>query len=41
MLLYHLGQRHPEEVGPYLTRMETECIDSVLGELFEVVEADG
>jgi hypothetical protein len=38
MLLYHLGQHHPEEVGPYLQRMETECIDSVLGELFEMVE---
>jgi hypothetical protein len=41
MRLYHLGQHHPEEVvGPYLRRMETECIDRVLGELFELVEAD-
>jgi hypothetical protein len=40
MLLYHLGQHHLEVVGPYLGRMETECIDAVLRELFEVVEAD-
>jgi hypothetical protein len=39
MLLYHLGQHHLEAIGPYLRRMETECIDAVLGELFEVVEA--
>ena len=38
MRLYHLGQHHPEEVGPYLRRMETECIDAVLSELFEMVE---
>jgi hypothetical protein len=30
MLLYHLGQR----------RMETECIDAVLSELFDVVEEE-
>jgi hypothetical protein len=41
MLLYHLGQHHLVEAGPYLQRMETECIDRVLGELFELVEADG
>jgi hypothetical protein len=40
MLIYHLGQHHLEAVGPYLRRMETECIDAVLSELFEVVEAD-
>jgi hypothetical protein len=40
MLIYHLGQHHLEAVGPYLRRMETECIDAVLRELFEVVEAD-
>ena len=38
-LLYHLGQDHLEAVRPYLTRMETECITTVLLELFEVVEA--
>jgi hypothetical protein len=26
MLLYHLGQHHPEEVGLYLKRMETERV---------------
>jgi hypothetical protein len=39
MLLYHLGQHHLEAVRPYLMRMETECIDTVLLELFELVEA--
>jgi len=38
MLLYHLGQHHPDQVGPYLQRMETECIDTVVVEAFEVVE---
>jgi hypothetical protein len=38
MLLYHLGQHHPDEVGPYLQRMETECITTVVIEAFEVVE---
>jgi hypothetical protein len=32
MLLYHLGQHHLEEVDPYLTRMETECITTLLVE---------
>jgi hypothetical protein len=40
MLLYHLGQDHLEAIGPYLRRMETESIDRVLSELFEVVEAE-
>jgi hypothetical protein len=40
MLLYHLGQDHLEAVGPYLRRMETESIDRVLSELFDVVEAE-
>jgi hypothetical protein len=40
MLLYHLGQRHLEAIGPYLRRMETECIDAVLSELFDVVEEE-
>jgi hypothetical protein len=39
MLLYHLGQHHLAEAAPYLTRMETECIDTVLLELFTLVEA--
>jgi hypothetical protein len=29
MLLYHLGQHHPDQVGPYLERMRTECIATV------------
>jgi hypothetical protein len=29
MLLHHLGDRHPAEVGPYLTRMETQDIETV------------
>ena len=34
MLLHHLGADHLAEVKPYLTRMETECIDTVVMELF-------
>jgi hypothetical protein len=41
MLLHHLSARHRDEVGPYLRRMETECINTVLLELFEVVEGEG
>ena len=37
MLLYHLRARHLGEVKPYLVRMETECIDTVVMELFERV----
>ena len=37
-LLQHLGQRHPGQAGPYLDRMETECIDTVLAEVFDLVE---
>jgi len=37
MLLYHLGTHHLAEAKPYLARMETECIDTVLMELFERV----
>jgi hypothetical protein len=40
MLLYHLGQQHLEEVRPYLQRMETECIDAVLNELYEMIEGE-
>jgi hypothetical protein len=38
MLLYHLGQRHLDQAGPYLRRMETEDIATVAGEAYEVVE---
>lgn len=34
MLLHHLV-----EVKPYLTRMEVECIDTVVMDLFERVDA--
>jgi hypothetical protein len=37
MLLNHLGVRHPAEAGPYLRQMETEAIDAVLTEVYEVV----
>jgi len=39
MLLHHLGADHLAEVKPYLTRMETECIDTVVMELFERIDA--
>jgi DNA-directed RNA polymerase subunit N (RpoN/RPB10) len=39
MLLHHLGARHLTEAGPCLTRMERECIDTVIMELFERVRA--
>jgi hypothetical protein len=38
MLLYHVGQHHPDQVGPYLRRMETECISTVVVEAYEVIE---
>jgi hypothetical protein len=38
MLLYHLGQHHPNQVGPYLERMRTECIATVAAEAHKVVE---
>ena len=37
MLLHHLGADHLAEAKPYLARMETECIDTVVMELFERV----
>jgi hypothetical protein len=37
MLLYHLSQQHPGQVGPYLERMRTECIATSAAEAFEVV----
>ena len=41
MLLYHLSQDHPDQVGLYLRRMETEGISTVVVEAFEVVEEEG
>jgi hypothetical protein len=38
MLLHHLGTMHPSEVGPYLERMPTEDIATVVAEAYEVVE---
>ena len=38
MLLYHLSHHHPDQVGPYLERMRTECIATVAAEAYEVVE---
>ena len=38
MLLYHLSHQHPDQVGPYLERMRTECIATVAAEAYEVVE---
>jgi hypothetical protein len=40
MLLHHLGDRHPTEVKPYLKRMETEEIDTVLMDAYELVEVE-
>lgn len=40
LLLGHLGQQHMDQLRPYLARMETECIDTVVVELFEVVEEE-
>lgn len=39
MLLHHLGADHLMEVKPYLKRMEVECIDTVVMELFERIDA--
>ena len=39
MLLYHLGARHLPAAKPYLQRMETECIDTVIMALFERIAA--
>jgi hypothetical protein len=38
MLLYHLGAHHLAEAKPYLARMDKECIDTVVMELFERVD---
>jgi hypothetical protein len=37
ILLHHLGAMHRDEFSPYLKRMETECIETVVMELFERV----
>jgi hypothetical protein len=37
MLLHPLGDRHPDQVGPYLKRMATEEIATVAAEAYEVV----
>jgi hypothetical protein len=40
MLLHHLGDMHPTEVGPYLKRMETEDIATVAAKAYEVVAVE-
>jgi hypothetical protein len=40
MLLGHLGQDHPDQMGPYLERMRTEDIATVAAEGYEVVEEE-
>jgi len=39
MLLHHLGADHLAEAKPYLARMEVECIDTVVMELFQRIDA--
>jgi len=41
MLLYHLAQQHMDQLRPYLQRMETECITTVVVDAYEVVEQKG
>jgi hypothetical protein len=41
MLLYHLSQQHPDQVGPYLERMRTEDIATVAAEAFACTSAPG
>jgi hypothetical protein len=39
MLLHHLGQQQPDQVGPYLARMRTdEDHDRVVVQAYEVIE---
>jgi hypothetical protein len=41
MLLGHLGQDHPDQVGPYLAKMAAGAdIAETAAEAYEVVEAD-
>jgi hypothetical protein len=41
MLLHHLSQHHPDQVGPYLERMRTEDIATAAAETYDVVEWKG
>jgi len=42
MLLNHLSAMHPDQVGPYLRRIEAgEDIATVAAEAYEVIEGDG
>jgi hypothetical protein len=38
MRLHYLSHHHPDQMGPYLERMRTECIATVAAEAYEVVE---
>ncbi len=38
MLLYHLSQQHPDEIGPYLDCIRTEAIGTAAAEAYAVVE---
>jgi hypothetical protein len=38
MLLGHLSQQHPAEIGHYLDRMRAEDIATVAAEAYEVME---
>jgi hypothetical protein len=40
MLLHHLADRHPSEVRPYLKRMATEDIDTVVVEAYKLIEEE-
>jgi hypothetical protein len=40
MFLHHLADAHRAEAQPYLTRMATEDIETVVMEVFEQVPAD-
>jgi hypothetical protein len=40
MRLHHLSDMHPSEVRPYLLRMRTEDIGTVVAEAYEVVEEE-
>jgi hypothetical protein len=40
ILLYHLGQHHPEEMGPDLERRRTEDIATVAAEAYQVVKEE-
>jgi hypothetical protein len=41
LLLGHLAQQHMDQLTPYLRRVETECITTVVVEAFEVVGRKG